>query len=114
MAIEKRRYPRVEISWPVNIISSDHLVSGKTENLSRVGTLIRCSELPELAHPFQLIFKPSGDRIVLANAKRVWSKTFTEDDRRSHTMGVRFTFILDHDFQLINEVISNRVSRQQP
>jgi len=107
MAIEKRQHPRVEISWSATIITPDGLVSCRTENISADGTLIRCSALPDKFHSFRLVFKPSERQLILATAERVWSKTVDTDHNTPHAMGVRFTFIPDHDYQQISAAISN-------
>ena len=106
MAKEKRQYPRVEISWPATIITSDGLVSCRTENLSPEGTLIRCSESSGLPNNFRLVFRPTERQLILATAEKVWSKSFDSSDRTSHAVGVRFTFIPDHDYQLIKGTVS--------
>ncbi len=106
MAKDKRQYPRVEISWPATIITADGLVSCRTENLSPVGTLIRCSESPGLPNNFRLVFKPADRRLILATAEKVWSKSSDSNRGTSHTVGVRFTFIPDHDYQLIKGTVS--------
>jgi hypothetical protein len=107
MAKEKRQHPRVEISWSATIITSDGLVNCRTENLSAQGTLIRCSTLPDELHAFRLVFKPAERQLILATAERVWSKTIDTDGKTPHAMGVRFTFMPEHDYQLISEAISN-------
>jgi hypothetical protein len=106
MAKNKRQYPRVEISWPATIITADGLVSCRTENLSPIGTLIRCSESPGLLDNFRLVFKPAERQLILATAEKVWSKSFDSNNGTSHAMGVRFTFIPDHDYQLIKGTVS--------
>jgi hypothetical protein len=107
MVTEKRQHPRVEISWSATIITPDGLVNCRTENLSTEGTLIRCSELPDELHNFRLVFKPAERQLILATAERVWSKSVGTDLNTPHAMGVRFTFIPEHDYQLISEAISN-------
>jgi len=106
MAKDKRQHPRVEISWPATIITDDGLVSCRTENLSSEGTLIRCSEPPGLLDCFRLVFKPAERQLILATAEKVWSKSFDSNDSPSHAVGVRFTFIPDHDYQLIKGTVS--------
>jgi len=59
MAVENRRHPRVEISWPVTVVTENGLISARTENLSLVGTLIRCTEIPDLLYDFRLVFRPA-------------------------------------------------------
>ena len=107
MAIEKRQHPRVEISWSATIITPDGLVNCRTENVSADGTLIRCSELPDNLDRFRLVFKPSERQLILTTAERVWSKTLDTDRNTPHAMGVRFTFIPDHDYQQISAAISS-------
>jgi hypothetical protein len=109
MAKEKRQHPRAEISWSTTIITPDGLVSCRTENLSPVGTLIHCTELPEPLSDFRLVFKPAERQLILATAEKVWSKTFDGDNSKSHAMGVRFTFIPDHDYEMISKAVSNHV-----
>ena len=109
MIIEKRQFPRVELSWPVTVITDDGLVSGRTENVSLVGTLIRCSESPELLHNFRLIFRPAERQLLLATAERIWHKAIVRENSRSHAMGVRFTFIPNRDYDLMSEAISNHI-----
>ena len=106
MAKDKRQHPRVEISWPATIITDDGLVSCRTENLSSEGTLIRCSEPPGSLDSFRLVFKPAERQLILATAEKVWSKSFDNNKGTSHTVGVRFTFIPDHDYQLIKGTVS--------
>ena len=105
MAREKRQHPRVEISWPTTIITSDGLVSCRTENLSPKGTLIRCSESPGLPNNFRLVFRPTERQLILATAEKVWSKSIHSKNKTSHAVGVRFTFIPDHDYQLIKGTV---------
>jgi hypothetical protein len=105
MAKEKRQHPRVNISWPATIVTSHGLVECKTENLSPVGTLIHCSESSGLPNNFRLVFKPAGRRLILATAEKVWSKNFNSKNSTSHAVGVRFTFVPDHDYQLIKGTV---------
>jgi hypothetical protein len=109
MAIEKRQYPRVEVAWPVTVLTPDAPVIGRTQNLSLVGTLIHCTEIPELFYNFRLFFRPAERQLLIATAERVWSSTFVDDKSMSHAMGVRFTYIPEHDYQLMSEVISDHI-----
>ncbi len=109
MAAEKRQYPRVEVAWPVTIVTPDGPVIGRTQNLSLVGTLIHCPEAPELLYNFRLFFRPAERQLLIATAERVLSSTFVDDKSMSHAMGVRFTYIAEHDYQLMREVISDHI-----
>ena len=106
MTMEKRQYPRVEIAWPVTVVTPDGLVIGRTQNLSLVGTLILCPEAPEFLYNFRLFFRPAERELLIATAERVWSRTSINGKSMVHAMGVRFTYIPDHDFQFMSEAIS--------
>lgn len=109
MTMEKRQYPRVEVAWPVTVLTPDGLVIGRTQNLSLVGTLILCPEVPELLYNFRLFFRPAERQLLIATAERVWSRTSSNGKSMVHAMGVRFTYIPDHDYRLINEAISSHI-----
>ncbi len=109
MAVEKRRYPRVEVAWPVTVITDHALWEGTTRNLSLVGTLIRCSVVPNLLFSFRLVFKPSDSQFLLATAERVWSKTSIIDNSMCYEMGVRFVYIPEHNNQLLSKAISKHI-----
>ena len=107
MAIEIRSYPRVEVNWPVTLVIETGLVTGTIRNLSLAGTLIQCSTVPDLLYSFRLVFRPSEKQQILATVERVWAGTQISDRSIFHIMGVRFTYIPEHDRNLMTEAISN-------
>jgi hypothetical protein len=109
MAVENRRHPRVEVAWPVTIVTPDGPVIGRTQNLSLGGTLIHCTEVPEFLYDFRLVFRPAERQLLIATAERVWSSTFVDDKSMIHAMGVRFTYIPEHDYQFMSEAISSHI-----
>ena len=44
---EKRLHSRVEVTWPVSILTSRGLVEGEIKDISKGGALIHCQKLPE-------------------------------------------------------------------
>ena len=107
MAIENRSYPRVDVHWPVTLVTEIGLVAGTILNLSLAGTLIQCPTIPDLLYSLRLVFKPSERQQILATAKRIWSKTRIGDRSMFQIMGVGFTYIPEHDRNLMTEAISN-------
>ena len=107
MAIENRSYPRVEVRWPVTLVTEIGLITGTILNLSLAGTLIQCPIVPDLLYSFRLVFKPSERQQILATAKRIWSKISIHDGSMFHIMGVGFIHIREHDRNLMIEAISN-------
>lgn len=107
--MDKRQFPTVELSWTVTVITDDGLVTGRTQNISRVGTLIRCAEIPELQKSYRLIFRPNEQELLLAKAERVWHRAFVRNYYMPHAVGVRFTFVPDQDYDRISEAISRNI-----
>jgi len=105
MAVEKRRHPRVEISWPVTVVTDEGIISGRAENLSFVGTLIRCSEPVELPYDFRLVFRPAELQLLITTAERVWSRTIKSNNSTCQVMGVRFTYIPEHEWGVFSRTI---------
>jgi hypothetical protein len=48
MGVEKRRYPRVEITWPVTVITPNGPKGGRIQNIGLGGALIQRTKVPEL------------------------------------------------------------------
>ena len=107
MAIENRSYPRIEVRWPVTLVTEIGLVTGTIRNLSLAGTLIQCPTVPDLLYSFRLVFKPSERQQILATAQRIWSKTHKSNGAIFHTMGVGFTYIPEPYRDLMTEALSN-------
>ena len=105
MAVDKRRHPRVEISWPVTAVTDEGIISGRAENLSFVGTLIRCSETIELPCDFRLVFRPTERQLLITTAERVWSRTVKSNNSTSQVMGVCFTYIPEHERRVFSRTI---------
>jgi hypothetical protein len=106
MAIDNRRYPRVEIAWPVTLMTPYGPVGGTTQNLSLGGACIRLAEAPELEEVFRLVIRPAEQQILPATAELVWSGTFREDTSMLQGMGVRFKYVADDNVKFMNKAIS--------
>ena len=90
MTVEKRQYPRVDITWPVTVITSTGPKQGRVHNISLGGTLIQCAEMPGFDDSFRLIIRPPESQYIFATARVVWSYTISNDKSMSHAMGVSF------------------------
>jgi hypothetical protein len=90
MTVEKRRYPRVEATWPVTVITPNGTKVGRIQNISLGGACIQCAKVPELDDFFRLVIRPAESRYIFASARIVWSDTLSNDKSMSHAMGVSF------------------------
>jgi hypothetical protein len=112
MAIDKRRYPRVEIAWPVTVMTPYGPVGGTTQNLSIGGACIRLPEEPELEEVFRLVIRPAEQQLLPATAELVWSETYIGDTAMFQGMGVHFKYVADDSFKFMSKAISSRMPQQ--
>jgi hypothetical protein len=109
---EKRRYPRAKVAWPIVMMTTTGAVELETENISLVGTLVRCPEVLDLDETFRVVIKPSERQLLFATAKKVWSDTFIDDKSMFHGMGVCFTYIFEDDRYALSHMISGHLSSE--
>jgi hypothetical protein len=103
---QRRKHLRINIAWPVVVITPNGILDGETQNLSLGGASLRCGQVPDLNDSFRVVLKPSGRKLLLATAEIIWSDICI-DKTTSCAIGVRFTFMLDDDRQFISDTISN-------
>ena len=101
--VEKRKFPRTEVRWPVTIMTETGAVEGEARNISVEGAFILFTHSTEnLAPPnsYRLLMKPDGEEIEVMGSL-VWSSRdahlgksfcfvgFNERDRRRSCKAIR-------------------------
>ena len=87
---ERRLQPRVEVSWPVTMLTSEGAMQGETKDISLQGAFIYCDRPLALTERFVLSVKaPAASMQVVAQV--VWaSNSSSERKNEPAGMGVRF------------------------
>ncbi len=87
---ERRLQPRVEVRWPVSMLTSEGSMQGETRDISMQGAFIFCDKPLPLSERFVLSVKaPAASMQVLAQV--VWASNSSPDKKNeSAGMGVRF------------------------
>jgi c-di-GMP-binding flagellar brake protein YcgR len=103
---EKRKHPRVAVSWPAQIETSNGQINAQLKDISLGGAFVVCQNPLPLNQQFSLIIKaPNQDSLAL-NAEVVWSNINVPEDKIiNRGMGVRFIRNTDADRQRLNQVI---------
>ncbi len=66
MTRERRKYPRVEIRWPLTLMTSEGAKEGETKNIGAGGALISCQYPLPLHEKICVILKiPNRDPVVV-------------------------------------------------
>ena len=87
---ERRLQPRVEVRWPVTLLTSEGAISGETRDISMQGAFIYCEKSVPLSERLVLSVKaPAASMQVMAQV--VWASNSSSDRKNEPAgMGVRF------------------------
>lgn len=87
---ERRLQPRVEVRWPVTMLTSEGAMRGETKDISMQGAFIYCDKPLPLSERFVLSVK-APDASMQVMAQVVWaSNSSSERKNEPAGMGVRF------------------------
>ena len=113
MSIERRLHPRILVNWPATLHNVQGSIEGETKDISVDGVFIFLSEEPKVGVNFPILLKLSEERSISVVGKKVWSSTFSIDNRPVFGMGVRFIHLSPEDQQYIASLVEKE-SRGAP
>ncbi len=103
--LEKRRLPRIEVRWPVTVITEKESVEGEARNITVEGVFIHCMERLSVNQTYRLLIKPAGEEIEVIG-KLLWSNLDSAADRDILPgMGFCFVKVSEGDRELLREAI---------
>ena len=107
---EKRRHPRVAVSWTAQMETSQGNLSAQLKDISLGGAFVVCPNPLPLTEQFRLtVSAPSREPFTL-NAEVVWSNSNVPEDKViNRGMGVRFIQNTDEDRKRLHLVIASHV-----
>ena len=109
---ERRRFERIEVTWPTTIITSDGQFAGETKSLSQVGASFYCREMPPIGQEFRLEIQPPSRQPILVSAKSIWAMEQVPLENSSlFIIGAEFEYISEADLQFIGKVIAHEKSQ---
>lgn len=108
MGREKRQFPRVEVSWPVTMLTAQGPIQGEVTNISLGGAFVHCLEEPDSHEPFRMVITvPDSRQFLRATARVARSNIYNPDNSDELPgIGVRFVDISEDDRQYIREVLA--------
>jgi hypothetical protein len=93
------------VNWPATLHNVQGSIEGETKDISVDGVFIFLSEKPKVGVNFPILIKPSDGRSISVVGKKVWSSTFSIDNRPVFGMGVQFMLISPEDRQFISTLV---------
>jgi hypothetical protein len=105
MGIERRLHPRILVKWPAVIETQQGSVEGETKDISVDGVFIFCAKEPEIGENFPILLRPSEQRTISLIGGKIWSGSFTIDNKTVFGMGVQFIHISTEDRNYIADLV---------
>jgi len=104
---EKRKTPRINVNWPITIITSQGTIEGESRNITPSGVFIHCkTKLPE-DELYQMIIKLPNGKQIIVKGQMMWSNlNGREETGALVNMGFSFIKISEQDQSALRTVIS--------
>lgn len=112
---ERRKYRRVEIKWPVTIMTPDGPKSGQTKNIGVGGALLACKYPLPLHERVCVIFEVPGREPVVINtmvARSNVSRRARENTRSE--VALYYIDLSDQELHLLQTEVSKASSKALP
>jgi Tfp pilus assembly protein PilZ len=104
---EKRRHPRVEISWPAFLEKAEQRQEVQLKDISLGGAFVICQEPLALQDQFKVTFILPDQGSLQLNAEVVWSNVNMPSDKVvNRGMGIRFINNEEKQRQILQNAIS--------
>ncbi len=111
MAVERRRHPRISISWPTIVQTRRGSIEAKSRDISEGGAFIEFAEELNLGDDFQIVFKPSQNRQISVTCEKAWCGNININGKETYSgMGVRFVKISGADRELLSTLVSDHLN----
>jgi hypothetical protein len=113
---EKRKHPRVEVKWPVTMMTTDGDANGIVENVSSGGAYIRTRKL--LSNNDLIFMGVLGLKQELlwigAEVVRTDVASTPKPEQAMLGIGVQFTTVSGEDYQFLQNVVSELLRSANP
>ena len=105
---QRRKYARVEVQWPVRMMTPEGDMDGTIENISAGGAYIRCGTLLSKKDLFILVILIQDREASWIGAEVVWIDIPLHPDTEPIPvgMGIRFTDMSTTDLQFLTDAVA--------
>jgi len=111
---EKRRHPRLSVSWHASIMTADRTEGVQLKDVSLGGAFVICPEPLALNDKFKISIRIPNRKPLDLNAEVVWSNRNMPGDRVvNRGMGIRFIENTEKDRQRLNSALEAELADNQ-
>jgi Tfp pilus assembly protein PilZ len=109
---EKRKHPRVSVSWSAVIETSGGSEQAQLKDISLGGAFVVCQKPLSLSEKFCMTISTEAPQAIRLNAEVVWSNVNVPADRIiNRGMGVRFIDNSNEDRNRLNAAIKSHLDK---
>ena len=106
---DRRQFARVEVKWPVIILSSEDQPPGEIKSISQVGASIYCQKPLPAGEELGLEIQPPNRQSILVFAKPIWAiDADSSESPHCCVFGVRFEYISEYDIQFLGDIVDKQ------
>ena len=110
---ENRAKPRIEIRWPVTMLTTREKIEGEIHNVSPSGAFISCREAPPLEGSFFIIIKPPNRQTMSVAGKVIWSTILQPSEGDSSLgVGIQFTDMTPGDRKFLSQTVARHYRKK--
>ncbi len=110
MENEKRKFPRVEVNWPLTIYFEDGEIEGETMNISAEGLFIHTENPLPLKKNFRISINPPDHQAIGLNGEVIRSDLYGIDgsgESDVYGLGICLVDLSEEDKRIIRDMLSN-------
>lgn len=112
---ERRKTPRANVKWPVNIVVDGEIISGETADISREGVNINCDDPLPMDQDLELRIAPPGAEVIHLIGRVVWADLSGIDGENNAVgMGLCFMEVSEDDRSFFEEVVETFAGDAEP
>ena len=109
MENEKRKYPRVEVNWPVTIYCENEEIEGESRNISAEGIFISTEKPLPLNKPLSISVRPPDHQAIGLKGEVVRSDIYGighDGETDIYGLGVCLVELSEDDKKVIKSILS--------
>lgn len=112
-ASEKRSHSRVEVSWPVVLLTSQGATVAETKNIGASGAFILCRAHLRPKEKLRVFVMAPNRKSLSISGEVAWSNPLSsEEDSPPCGVGIRFTSIAPADRQYLRDIIATHYGKK--
>ena len=103
----KNEAPRIQVRWPITVLTDEDRIEGETRTITAAGMFIRCKEPLRVNATYRISIRPPNRQAIELTCTLIWSSLYGIDGQdTAYAMGFHFVKVSDEDRHLLSDMVS--------